>query len=72
MSMHFEREPGETGKYTKHSVIELRTDTRLAARLIATREGLTILVAEGFEVGPHRDVDMHEVHLEIRESENKL
>ena len=66
MSMHFEPEKGH-GTY---SVIELRTDTRLAAQIRATRDGVVIDVAEGFEFANFRDSDASEIHVSIRERES--
>lgn len=63
--MHFEPEKGRD----TYSVIELRTDTHLAAQIRATRDGLVIDVAEGFEFG--NVVTSHpDLHLEIRERES--
>jgi hypothetical protein len=67
MNMHFEPERGDA---TAWQVIELRTDTRLAARLIATREGITIDVAEGFEIVTTLDTsDQPDAHVAFRERE---
>ena len=66
MSMHFEREKEDASGY---SVTELRTDTRLAARLIATRDGLTIDIADGFEVELD-DNCRTDMHLAFRERES--
>lgn len=64
MSMHFEPEKGR-GTY---SVIELRTDTKLAAQVRATRDGLVIDLAEGFTFPAFDDAD--DIHIEIRERES--
>ncbi len=62
MSMHFENEK----EYP--TAVELRTDTQLAAQVIATREGITILIAEGFEIAPDQSGHDHqEAHIVIRE-----
>lgn len=71
MSMHFERERGNPAPY---SVIELWTDTRFAAQVIATRTGVAIHLAEGFTVAGHQygagDREPgREIHIEIRERE---
>jgi|HubBroStandDraft_4_1064222.scaffolds.fasta_scaffold02568_7 hypothetical protein len=67
MSMHFERATSDAGGYAE---IELRTDTRLAATLRATRDGLAIDVAEGFEFGNVVATAPEPLHLEIRERES--
>jgi hypothetical protein len=71
--MHFEPEKGQ-GAY---SVIELRTDTKLAAQLVATSGGLQILIAQGFGVAAGSAIDGREIsmvaaeiHIEIRERES--
>jgi len=68
MSMHFEKQPGDPGAY---AVIELRTDTALAATLRATRSGVSIDVSEGFKIAALRAGDelANEFHIEIRERE---
>jgi hypothetical protein len=67
MSMHFERATSDAGAYAE---IELRTDTRLAATLRATREGLVVDVAVGFEFGNVVASASEPLHLEIRERES--
>lgn len=52
------------------SIVELRSDGEpymLAAELVATPNGLTILIAEGFEVAAGSAVDGREISLEGRE-----
>jgi len=70
MSMHFERATSDAGAYAE---IELRTDTRLAATLRATRSGVSIDVAEGFLIGGNavaEDMRGSEIYIEIRERES--
>lgn len=68
MSMHFERATTDAGAYAE---IELRTDTRLAAQVLATRGGITICIAEGFALVPFASTtEGGEIHIEIRERES--
>jgi hypothetical protein len=63
MNMHFEPEKGQGTA----AQIELRTDTRLAAQIRATREGVVIELAEGFEFAAS---GAGEIHVQIRERES--
>jgi hypothetical protein len=64
MKMHFEREKEDSSGY---SVVELRTDTKLAAKIRATRDGIVMDLAEGFTFPAFDDAD--DIHVEIRERE---